>query len=75
MPNTSFPCALLATRHVTEGEFRVARQRELVALLNLSNPRTYGAEKFLKLLENVLQEMTNHKESIKVNIKFRSTLV
>jgi hypothetical protein len=47
----------LAIRHVTEGEARVARQRELTRLKRLQGRPTNQSEKLLELLENVLQQM------------------
>jgi truncated hemoglobin YjbI len=55
----------LAIRHVTEGEARVARQRELIARLKRLGHPTDQSEKLLELLENALQQMIWHKEFIK----------
>jgi hypothetical protein len=46
----------LAIRHVTEGEARVARQRELARLKRLLGHPTDQSERLLELLENVLQQ-------------------
>jgi hypothetical protein len=59
----------LASRHIAEGEINVARQRGLVTWLERGGHPTEQAEKLLKLLENILQEMIKHKEFIEAEIK------
>jgi hypothetical protein len=64
-----------AVRHVKDGEARIHRQRNLIARLERNGHSTELAMTILLSMENILEQMIAHKESIEVHQKQQELIV